>query len=125
MDQICLLCLEYKDNHQNHCDQCEKCVHHFHFHSKAFNKCVGRDNILSYTYFLAVTTILLSLLVKDFLTIPSEIKNIQSSNWFFKIIELHGRPLFEGRFAYLVPLIIAEILVLHLVNILLEILVVI
>lgn len=51
-EEICEVCLIKKEKSTIHCNICKKCVKDFYFHSKFFNICFSKENILNYILLL-------------------------------------------------------------------------
>eukprot|EP00347_Sterkiella_histriomuscorum_P000327 403376303 len=119
-NEVCFICLQYQQGHINHCKKCEVCVQGYQYHSRAFNKCVGRDNVLSFVYFYLFNLIALLLFISNFISNKQETARLQSSNFLLQMIEIHARPLLEQRFGFAIPLITAQILVGNILEVLLH-----
>lgn len=57
-EELCQICLIKKENSTNHCYICGRCVENYFFHSKLFNICFHKKNIIYYIlYFSSLMTI--------------------------------------------------------------------
>ena len=66
----CYDCLIVKSSPQTyHCRECNICIDYHHKHSAFFGKCIGRDNVIAYFWFLFTNVILNSLFVYSFTNI--------------------------------------------------------
>mmetsp|Transcript_8494 Transcript_8494/g.7849 ORF Transcript_8494/g.7849 Transcript_8494/m.7849 type:complete len:179 (-) Transcript_8494:118-654(-) len=94
--------------HSEHCLKCDRCVKDYQFHSKFFNKCIGDGNYKVYVFFVCLSYWFSFFLTTGFILQSSEFKNAQSSNLFYKMLEVHIMSVWNLNFEIFIPLYIIE-----------------